>query len=257
MRRFGIFGAVGAFVVAFAASSICAQTATTEPAAKPPALLAGLRPPHEAKHKEHAVHARTAHATTKKTAAKWRRTRTAAAHTRHAPGKKLTKREYEHHEQAVTASAFAEELQAAPNPTPASVQPSANAGPIDGTAAPATDPAIAPISENAPRNVDADVAPAAAKIQTVKITPPDQNTVSVPTVGNVASSAPAPSNNPAVAPASQTVLAAPTQEPKNKNADPVGSASWIAQVLAAFGGAVTAGAIAWFLIGSGPVRTYG
>ncbi len=40
-------------------------------------------------------------------------------------------------------------------------------------------------------------------------------------------------------------------------AGPVGSASWIAQVLAALGGAVAAGAVAWFLIGSGPLRTYG
>jgi hypothetical protein len=37
----------------------------------------------------------------------------------------------------------------------------------------------------------------------------------------------------------------------------VGGASWIAQVLAALGGAVAAGAVAWFLIGGGPVRTYG
>jgi hypothetical protein len=37
----------------------------------------------------------------------------------------------------------------------------------------------------------------------------------------------------------------------------VGSASWIAQVLAALGGAIAAGAVAWFLIGSGPQRMYG
>jgi hypothetical protein len=37
----------------------------------------------------------------------------------------------------------------------------------------------------------------------------------------------------------------------------VGSASWIAQVLAALGGAVAAGSVAWFLIGSAPQRTYG
>jgi|SRR5271169_706068 len=37
----------------------------------------------------------------------------------------------------------------------------------------------------------------------------------------------------------------------------IGSASWITQVLAALGGAIAAGAVAWFLIGAGPVRTYG
>ena len=37
----------------------------------------------------------------------------------------------------------------------------------------------------------------------------------------------------------------------------VGSVSWILEVLAALGGAVTAGSVAWFLIGSSPQRTYG
>jgi hypothetical protein len=34
----------------------------------------------------------------------------------------------------------------------------------------------------------------------------------------------------------------------------VGTASWIAKVLAAFGGAVAAGSAAWFMIGSSPPR---
>jgi hypothetical protein len=46
-------------------------------------------------------------------------------------------------------------------------------------------------------------------------------------------------------------------EPSRDATTTVGSASWIAQVLAAFGGAAAAGAIAWFLIGSGPARMYG
>ncbi|MFZ2064590.1 MAG: hypothetical protein WAV27_01270 [Xanthobacteraceae bacterium] len=37
----------------------------------------------------------------------------------------------------------------------------------------------------------------------------------------------------------------------------VGSASWIAQLLAALGGAIAAGAVAWFLIRPAPERTYG
>jgi hypothetical protein len=37
----------------------------------------------------------------------------------------------------------------------------------------------------------------------------------------------------------------------------VGSASWIAQLLAALGGALAAGAVAWFLIRPAPGRTYG
>ena len=38
---------------------------------------------------------------------------------------------------------------------------------------------------------------------------------------------------------------------------PLGSATWIAQVLAAIGGAVAAGSVAWFLIGYAPQRSYG
>jgi hypothetical protein len=41
------------------------------------------------------------------------------------------------------------------------------------------------------------------------------------------------------------------------HASKVGSASWIAQVLAALGGAVAAGSAAWFLIGAAPQRIYG
>jgi hypothetical protein len=51
----------------------------------------------------------------------------------------------------------------------------------------------------------------------------------------------------------QTVLAAPVHD----DANPVGSMSWLAQVLAALGGAVAAGVTAWFMIGPGPQRMYG
>ena len=37
----------------------------------------------------------------------------------------------------------------------------------------------------------------------------------------------------------------------------IGGAAWIAQVLAALGGALTAGIVAWFLIGAEPTRNYG
>jgi hypothetical protein len=42
------------------------------------------------------------------------------------------------------------------------------------------------------------------------------------------------------------------------SSSPIGSASWIAQVLAALGGAMAAATVAWFLVGAGPqVRDYG
>jgi hypothetical protein len=66
-------------------------------------------------------------------------------------------------------------------------------------------------------------------------------------------------------PASPAALVAPVradagqtaQTASDQNATTVGSASWIAQVLGALGGAIAAGAIAWFLLGSGPERMYG
>jgi hypothetical protein len=54
-------------------------------------------------------------------------------------------------------------------------------------------------------------------------------------------------------PASETPTVARAQPERS----PVGSASWIMQILAALGGAFAAGSAAWFLIGSAPQRTYG
>ena len=66
-------------------------------------------------------------------------------------------------------------------------------------------------------------------------------------------------------PASPAALVAPVhadasqtaQTASDQNATTVGSASWIAQVLAALGGAIAAGVVAWFLLGTGPQRMYG
>lgn len=46
-------------------------------------------------------------------------------------------------------------------------------------------------------------------------------------------------------------VAVQAQEP-----DPVGSSAWVAQLLAAVGGAMAAASVAWFLIGSAPQRSY-
>jgi hypothetical protein len=48
-----------------------------------------------------------------------------------------------------------------------------------------------------------------------------------------------------------------SSQASNHSGSQVGTASWIAQVLAALGGAVAAGSAAWFLIGVTPQRTYG
>jgi hypothetical protein len=60
----------------------------------------------------------------------------------------------------------------------------------------------------------------------------------------------------ATQPAGQPPARAMVMKPDRPASD-VGSASWIAQVLAALGGAVAAGSVAWFLIGSATLRQYG
>jgi hypothetical protein len=52
-------------------------------------------------------------------------------------------------------------------------------------------------------------------------------------------------------------IAVARQQPDSQDRSSVGSTSWVMQVLAALGGAVAAGSVAWFLIGSAPQRTYG
>ena len=54
------------------------------------------------------------------------------------------------------------------------------------------------------------------------------------------------------APASQSVLAASAHDDSGQT-----SQSWLAQMLAMLGGAATAAAVGWFLIGAGPLRMYG
>jgi hypothetical protein len=62
----------------------------------------------------------------------------------------------------------------------------------------------------------------------------------------------------ATAPAPVVHAMVVTAEPQNASSpSPIGSASWIEHVLAALGGAITAGAVAWFLIKPAPERTYG
>ena len=221
-----------------AAGGAVAQT--SDQVGQPLKLLAGLRPPHEAKAhvSKGRLHAKTAHNTIQTAARKL------AARTKLA-GKKHSK---------IAAAQF----EPAPAQT-APVAPSANTLPAADAAAPA-DAAQAPQADNVP---PADNTPLQSAItvggQTVQVDSPNQVNELDLAAGdnNGAPAIAAPSDRADAAPAAQTVLAAPMHQDESQNVDPVGSASWIAQVLAAFGGAVAAGAVAWFLIGSGPVRIYG
>ncbi len=91
--------------------------------------------------------------------------------------------------------------------------------------------------------------------QTVKIASPDDvNDIDLAADDrNAAPAAPAPSDRAGMVPEAVPVVATATRA----DANTVGSASWIAQVLAALGGAIAAASVAWFLIGTGPQRMYG
>lgn len=261
---FGALGAVAVLVLSFAANGVHAQTATTAQVGKPLALLAGLRPPHETKRHEtrHFARAKAGH---EKAAGRARRVRM-AAHGRHAAAKKLVARDHTHRERALTASAFAEEPppQAAANPQPASAPnwPTVVAAPANESPQPAAArvPATAATTNVSSSADTAGVAPDpdASPVQTLKITAANPTSLANPAADSTSAAASADDNAvsaPMPAAASQTVLAAPVHEASKTTT--VGSASWFAQVLAALGGAIAAGAVAWFLIGGGPVRTYG
>jgi len=106
------------------------------------------------------------------------------------------------------------------------------------------------------------VSPQAAPLSRPQVTPP--NTVQV-AQANAVSPTDAAANQPHdpvhTAKASNPVTSWPAQhamvataDPPNPN--PVGSPTWIAHVLAALGGAIAAGGVAWFLINPLPARSY-
>jgi len=88
--------------------------------------------------------------------------------------------------------------------------------------------------------------------QTSDAVPSTMATASAPALREII--APAPKSDANV----EVVEAAPPPGQSNDmSRSDMRSPSWFLQVLAALGGAVTAGSVAWFLIGSTPQRTYG
>jgi hypothetical protein len=224
------------------------------PVGPPVALLAGLNPPHE--YRTHRVrtfaHPRAASRTSRRMAAR-------------RPARNTKLASWKHHailaaqpvDPPVQTTAEALPENALPqNASPKNALPE-NAWPSQPTAASQTTPSNAALpSDNAvpapeAAAADSQTTPSAVVVggQTVDVAAPDQ--------ANAIDLAADDRHDPAVSgdrtdpdPPAQRVLAAPV----HKDESPVGSASWIAQVLAAFGGAVTAGAVAWFLIGGGSRR---
>jgi hypothetical protein len=146
----------------------------------------------------------------------------------------------------------------------ASAPPPENSWPAVNSAVPA-DVAFAPPAQQ-PTTAPTDPAPSQLVVagQTVQLASPDNvNEIDLAANDTAAQASDAAPSMVASAPALREIAEA---EPKSDsmNAVPppqqgsdIGSTSWIMQVLAALGGAVAAGSVAWFLIGSTPQRTYG
>jgi len=227
-------GVIAAVALASMAGAVTAQSEPSGQAGQPLPLLAGLKPPHDTKSHRTSVHAKTAHKAGKTKLAARKRHPTAAA-------AKLASKET----QPVAAAATAE--------PPAQPPQEPQASPLSAAdTTPPADTAVMPPPQTPPP--ENETAPSAVTVggQTVQIAAPDEvNPIDV-AADDVPDSPAAEHFDSAAAPASPTVAAAPAREQTNA----VGSASWMAQVLAALGGALAAGVVAWFLIGSGPVRTY-
>jgi hypothetical protein len=125
-------------------------------------------------------------------------------------------------------------------------------------AAPALVP-VAPVSPAAPTGAEPVPGEITVAGQTVQVVPAD-DVNAIDLAGAADSDAAA--GVPAIA-ANQSAEAEPPPAQTAETATAprehgeIGSAAWIAQALAAFGGAVAAGSLAWFLIGSAPQRMYG
>ena len=243
---------VSAIGIAAIVSILTAGGAMAQSAGQPLALLAGLNPPHE--HSTHqakaAAHPKTASRTNKRVA-----TRRPSRNTKLASGRHHAILAAQPVDSPAQTMASASPDNALPeNALPENSWPSKPASsaetPSD-TGAAADNAAPAPAATVADRQAT----PSAVVVdgQRVEVATPDQ--------ANAIDLAADEHHDAVVAgdhainpePPAQRVLAAPV----HKDASAVGSASWIAQVLAAFGGAVAAGVVAWFLIGGGPQRMYG
>jgi len=238
----GVFASISClFVCVLVGGQAVAQTAGTGPVGKPIQLLQLMHPgnseakPHErsvAKHKSKSHLAAKDPASTK------------------LASKESTSNEAPHITAVVAAAARAPSAPTSETALPAAVQAivAENAGAVP-TLRPG--PAIAPPSELA---IDS---------QTVRVASPDDaneidlaaNEQGAPVSDALLAAATAvkATSTEAAAPAdkSDTGAAAVSQTPSSN----VSGASWLLQVMAALGAAVATGSVAWFLIGSAPLRT--
>ncbi len=250
--RIAAAGAAMLLLSGLTASGATAQTATDQAPGGPLQLLHWLRVGSQTNKPTTKPHAKTAERKT---------VRTAAAFTKHRRIRMATA------EATLPATTWPAVNPDAPPETTITTT----------TLAPATQPALRP---GVPVPNELVVAG-----QTVQLASPDEvneldiaaNDTQPPAsnVGPTDTASPVPAMNEAAKASSKSdsLIAAPQQpsasrvssqissqvssQASNHSGNQVGTASWIAQVLAALGGAVAAGSAAWFLIGVTPQRTYG
>jgi hypothetical protein len=274
----------GAVFLALAAGSASAQTATTTAPGKPLSLLqiypanedaAAVKPHYRTRY----VHRRVArtHVANQTTGA-----------TRHAHTEVLPTPESE---QTAVAQPMATPSTAAPStaataapvtaaaattpaaastPVPANIWPAADATlPGAETLAP-TPPVVPTVAFSEPVTAANPNDTLTAAYHAVQVTPPSPVQATAPDTAqitpsnavnptdiaadhqHVAANTTGPNDAAATWPVQRAMVA--NVEPQNPN--PIGSASWIAHVLAALVGAIATGALAWVLINPLPVRSY-
>jgi hypothetical protein len=237
----GAIASLVLFVSGIAATSALAQSATGETPGKPLQLLKIVEGPSPASRPHHMAAAKPSH------------------HARLAfrPRARL------HHMMARAIPPHAP-AQATDAPPPAPAWPQANSSPqADVAAADPPPPPTAATPDQTPSQI-------VVAGQTVQVASPnDVNEMDLAANDSAAKNADAQTNDaaPDAVPANPSLAreaADPAPSGDSQKAEAVqpahaevGSTSWILQVMAALGGAVTAGSLAWFLIGSTPQRTYG
>ncbi len=218
--------AAGALISVITVGGAMAQTATDTGAGKPIQLLQVATQPDKTKSKPHAKRIMKIRTAAKRTG---RRHRVAAERPIHVA-------------EAAKPSA----------PAAASADVWANVTPVTAPAAVASAAPAPQLAAAAPESTPSELVVGGQTVHVVS--PDDANEIDRAADAQIAPSVPAtPSAVATAAPAADTATVARTHEQTSH----VGSASWIAQILAALGGAAAAGSAAWFLMGSAPQRTYG
>jgi hypothetical protein len=258
--------AAGAAMI-IAMGGAAAQSAATDSPGKPIQLLQILQRPGKARTK---LHAKPVNKSATRSVAKAKVRSAAKSRVRssaksvaklntklHAKPLRTAKHSKAHGRLAAVKHASAPARAAKASP-PANIWPAVNttaAMPLPETTAPANVAAAA----LAPQDTSALAVPAPNELvvrgQTVQVSPPDELNQIDRAAGD-REDATVTAQHEEVATA-KPVAHAMVMKPAQPDPSQVGSASWIAQVLAALGGAVAAGSVAWFLIGSTPYRTYG